>query len=203
MTTREVILVFQKNPELGKVKTRLAVDLGAEKALRIYQFLVQKTHEVLKGLSQEKLIYHSDFLPSEEWSFPQLHKLQRGGDLGEKMKNAFEEAFDLGFEKVVIIGTDCAELTEGILIKAFDALDHADLVIGPAADGGYYLLGMKKKNPGLFDTIAWSTSSVLAQTLEIAQKNTLSFDLLPILHDIDEEKDWIRFKTQNPQYELD
>ena len=202
MKNREAILVFQKNPRLGKVKTRLAVDLGDERALNIYNFLVAITFdELLKG-PQDKLVFYSEFLPEKGPSIIHDSKVQQGIDLGEKMKNAFDEAFSCGYEMVVIIGTDCPNLSAEILNDAFVKLTQFDAVIGPAADGGYYLLGIKKRLPQIFETIEWSTSSVLSKTLEILEKNNCSFSLLPILYDIDEAKDWFRFVYENPYHEF-
>jgi rSAM/selenodomain-associated transferase 1 len=197
---KEALLVFQKNPLKGKVKSRLAATVGEEVALDIYQFLVEQTFKAVRGMDQAVLVFFSDFIPEENQNPNQVMKIQQGNDLGEKMKNAFEEAFFLGFHKVVIIGTDCPDLTSDLLCQSFEQLDQTDLVIGPAGDGGYYLLGMKSTHPFLFEDIEWSTSQVFSQTLAAAKKNNLSFGQLPVLHDIDEEEDWKRFITQHPSY---
>ena len=197
---KEALLIFQKNPVKGKVKSRLAVTMGEDAALEIYQFLVEQTFKAVNGIDQDVLVFYSDFIPEDHHNPNQVMKIQWGNDLGEKMKNAFEKAFFLGYHKVVIIGTDCPDLTSELLSQSFEQLDRTDLVIGPAEDGGYYLLGMKSTYPFLFENIEWSTSQVFSQTLEAAKKNNLSLGQLPVLHDIDMEEDWRRFITQHPSY---
>ena len=118
------------------------------------------------------------------------------------MKNAFDEAFSNGYNKLVIIGTDCPGLSAEILREAFFSLNQTDVVLGPAADGGYFLLGMKRMISELFEDIAWSTDTVFSKTVEILKKNKQSFSLLPILYDIDEEKDWNRYISENTNYEI-
>lgn len=197
---KEALLIFQKNPVKGLVKTRLASTMGEDSALSIYEFLLDRTYEETKQIDQEILVFFSDYIPKEHpFPFHALH-LQEGMDLGVKMKNAFRKAFSLGFKKAVIIGTDCPDLTSELLIRSFSLLDQSDLVIGPAGDGGYYLLGMNREHSYLFDGIEWSTSQVFSRTLELARHHHLSFSLLPMLHDIDNEADWNRFVTQNPNY---
>jgi uncharacterized protein len=197
----EAIIVFQKNPQRGKVKTRLAAGIGEEAALKIYLLLLELTFKELATCKSEVIVYYSDFLPNPNSSANKLERIQRGQDLGERMKNAFEEIFSLGYKKVIIIGTDCPELTTGHLEKAFQDLDNFDVVIGPAADGGYYLLGMRTYCANLFHQIEWSTSGVLSQTLQNATDFGLSVGFLPLLHDIDDKEDWIRFVTENPEYD--
>jgi rSAM/selenodomain-associated transferase 1 len=196
---KEAILVFQKNPIKGRVKSRLAATIGEDAALEIYQFLVDQTFRAVRGTAHEVLVFYSDFIPETSPNSPHFLKIQKGSDLGEKMKNAFDEAFSMGFQKAVIIGTDCPELTSDLLSQAFENLNCYDLVIGPAEDGGYYLLGMKVCHPYLFENIEWSTSKVFSRTLEQANLHHLNTSLLPTLHDIDEEKDWQRFVSRHPE----
>ena len=113
------------------------------------------------------------------------------------MSNAFSYTFQKGYDRVVIIGTDCPELTAGILMNAFAYLNNHDVVIGPAADGGYYLLAMKQHYSALFKNINWSTETVLEETLEICMENNLNYTLLPVLHDVDEERDLIHLEKLN------
>ena len=123
--------------------------------------------------------------------------MQVGGDLGERMRNAFVAHLESGMEKVVLIGTDCPSL-EGIhLVQAFEALEHSDLVLGPARDGGYYLIGMKRRADFLFEGITWSSELVLSQTLTLAAEQGLHSSLLSILEDIDSPEDWERYCSQN------
>ena len=193
---KEVVLVFQKNAILGKVKTRLASGMGELRALEIYRHLVQSTYSVLEHVEAPVWTYFSDFIP--ETVNPPIAKsfVQDGQDLGERMAHAFARSFESGMEKVVLIGTDCPTLQSHHLHEAFEALTHSDLVLGPATDGGYYLIGMKCRSDYLFAGIAWSTAEVLAQTLAVATAHGLHFTLLDELSDIDTQEDWERYTSQ-------
>ena len=193
---KEVVLVFQKNEVLGKVKTRLAAGVGEEQALEIYRQLLDKTYLALRDISVSITTYFSEFIPDNPIHSAENKLVQLGQDLGERMKNAFAENFELGIEKVVLIGTDCPSL-EGIhLAQAFEALDQSDLVLGPAQDGGYYMIGMKRRADFLFEGITWSTELVLSQTLALAAEQGLQTSLLPVLEDIDTLEDWERYCSQ-------
>lgn len=193
---KEVVLVFQKNEVLGRVKTRLASGMGDLRALEIYRHLIQSTYSVLEDVLAPVWTYYSDFIP--EIVNPLIAKsfVQEGQDLGERMANAFERSFESGMEKVVLIGTDCPTLQSQHLNQAFEALTHSDLVLGPATDGGYYLIGMKRKADYLFEGISWSTAEVLSQTLAVATAHGLHFTLLDELSDIDTQEDWERYRSQ-------
>jgi rSAM/selenodomain-associated transferase 1 len=188
---KHLLILFYRNPELGKVKHRLAVTIGEERALAIYLLMAAHARRISLSLPVDKVVYYSEFIDSEDnWLNPDFHKrLQHGDDLGERMKQAFEESFKLGYESVCIIGTDCLELTENILREAFDALKHNEAVIGPAADGGYYLLGMNRFIPAVFNNKDWSTSSVFGDTIKDIKHLHCSYHVLPTLHDIDNESD--------------
>jgi len=193
---KEVVLVFQKNEVLGKVKTRLAVGVGEEQALEIYRQLLAKTYHALSDVSVSITTYFSEFIPENPIHSAENKLVQLGQDLGERMKNAFAENFESGMEKVVLIGTDCPSL-EGIhLAQAFEALDQSDLVLGPARDGGYYMIGMKRRADFLFEGITWSTELVLSQTLALAAAQGMQTSLLPVLEDIDTLEDWERYCSQ-------
>ena len=193
---KEVVLVFQKNEVLGKVKTRLAVGVGEEQALEIYRQLLAKTYLALRDISVSITTYFSGFIPENPIHSAENKLVQLGQDLGERMKNAFAENFESGMEKVVLIGTDCPSL-EGIhLAQAFEALDQSDLVLGPARDGGYYMIGMKRRADFLFEGITWSTELVLSQTLALAAAQGMQTSLLPVLEDIDTLEDWERYCSQ-------
>ena len=193
---KEVVLVFQKNEVLGKVKTRLAAGVGEEQALEIYRQLLDKTYLALRDISVSITTYFSEFIPDNPIHSAENKLVQLGQDLGERMKNAFAENFESGMEKVVLIGTDCPSL-EGIhLAQAFEALDQSDLVLGPARDGGYYMIGMKRRADFLFEGITWSTELVLSQTLALAAEQGLQTSLLPVLEDIDTLEDWERYCSQ-------
>ena len=191
-----LVMVFVKNPELGKAKTRLAETVGDEKALEIYIQLLQYTHLIIKDLSCDRAIHYSSFIDENDFWLNELYQkyVQIKGALGEKMQHAFEQAFNQGYEKVVIIGSDCPELTTEIIEEAIDALDKHDVVFGKAEDGGYYLLGMTKLIPELFQDKIWSSSRVLTDSIADCKTLDLSYELLQELSDVDYEKDWLRFK---------
>lgn len=193
---KELVLVFQKNEVLGKVKTRLAVGLGETQALEIYRQLLDKTYFALRNISAPIWTYFSDFIP-ENPTYPASNRMvQDGQDLGERMKNAFAGCFESGMEKIVLIGTDCPSLEGKHIIQAFEALDQSDLVLGPARDGGYYLIGMSRRADFLFEGITWSSEWVFSQTLALAVEQGLNTFLLPILEDIDTLEDWNRYCSQ-------
>jgi rSAM/selenodomain-associated transferase 1 len=193
---KEVVLVFQKNAILGKVKTRLASGMGEARALEIYRHLIQSTYSVLEDVAVPVWTYFSDYIP--ETVNPPIAKsfVQDGQDLGERMAHAFARSFESGMDKVVLIGTDCPTLQSHHLHEAFEALTHSDLVLGPATDGGYYLIGMKRRADYLFEGITWSTAEVLSQTLALATAHGLNSILLDELSDIDTQEDWERYRSQ-------
>ena len=188
---KKALIIFVRKPELGKVKTRLAATMGEEKALAVYRKLLEHTHYISEGVKAERFVFYFDEIEENDlWSDGNfIKRLQSPGDLGEKMHNAFAGLFDEGYNDVAIIGSDCYELTTAIIEDAFEMLQQNDLVIGPANDGGYYLLGMKKLCMELFSNIQWSTEKVLAQTLAACTSAGLSHSLLPKLTDIDTEAD--------------
>lgn len=193
---KDLLIIFAKNPVLGKVKTRLAATMGEEKALAIYHILLTHTVTITSELKCDKVVFYSDFIDYEDkWdnSFYQK-RIQTGQDLGQRMSNAFEWAFNQKYSKVCIIGTDCIEIDPNIIEKAFIQLIENDAVIGPAHDGGYYLLGLKSISPNLFKNKAWSTSVVLSETIKEFQKQKLAYHCTPVLNDIDTEEDWQNFK---------
>ena len=188
---KQLLILFYRNPELGKVKSRLAAAVGEERALAIYLLMAAHTRKISLSIPVVKIIYYSEFIDSDDhWLNDNFRKqLQQGSNLGEKMKQAFEEGFNSGYESVCIIGTDCLELTEDFLVKSFETLQHSNAVIGPAADGGYYLLGMSKFIPELFNDKNWSTSSVCDDTIQDLKRLHCSYHLLPTLQDVDRESD--------------
>ncbi|MFT6747867.1 MAG: rSAM/selenodomain-associated transferase 1 [Glaciecola sp.] len=183
------LVIFAKNPVLGKVKTRLAATVGNEKALEVYKELLSYTCNISCKVNAEKTVFYSDIIEeSDLWDKAGFNQaIQLGENLGQRMFTALKNT--LKDNKVVIIGTDCKELTSDIVDQAFKALDFVDVVIGPALDGGYYLIGMKSLEENLFTDIPWSTSGVLEQTVSKMNKNQLSFLLLKTLSDIDTEED--------------
>jgi len=196
--TKDALLIFAKNPEAGKVKTRLAASMGNEVALAIYNQLLLHTVSVTRYLPFDKFVFYSSYIDEHDiWDSKHYYKkAQQGNDLGERMKSAFASIFYNGYDNAVIIGTDCPDLNAEIIESAFTSLQTYDVVIGPAEDGGYYLLGMKEMHGKLFEDIEWSTSKVLHCTLDKCAASQLSYYLLPVLNDIDEEKDLRAFKLQ-------
>lgn len=193
-TNGQALIVFQKNPVLGKVKTRLAATVGNEKALEIYHHLLKLTYSQITQIQEiEVFIYYSDYLeePPERVSLDSNHRrVQQGSDLGDRMRNAFREVSEAGFENIAIIGTDCPEISAEIIRDAFLNLASFPVVFGPAKDGGYYLLGMNRLENSLFEEIPWSTSEVLKISAARLKYKNIPFQLLPMLSDIDNEKDW-------------
>lgn len=204
--SRAALIIFQKNAILGKVKTRLAASIGDERALEIYDWLTDYTHRISKEVQVDKFIFYSDFIPEFTDQLPEEFNLevQSGDSLGERMKNAFNQLGSRGYTSIVIIGTDCPDLQTSDLNTAFLTLSQADLVIGPAQDGGYYLLGMSRFFPELFDEMPWSTHKVLELTLNKADSLNLDYEFLNILSDIDTIKDWEAFNLRSkPVLDLD
>ncbi len=186
---KNLLLIFTRNPELGKCKTRLAATVGDIAALEIYRFLLSHTARVTRGLNLIKEVHYSETIWEDDlWDKTDFDKkLQKGKDLGERMCNAFKNGFDRGFEKITIIGSDLYDLKSVDLEMAFNKLAHSDYVLGPAQDGGYYLLGMKKFNPNLFKNKKWGTEKVLKDTLADIENESIS--LLELKNDIDVYED--------------
>jgi uncharacterized protein len=190
-----ILSIFIKNPRLGTVKTRLAYTIGPEAALDIYHQLLDKTRLAAEGVNATRMLWYSDVVEQgDAWSHLLFQKhVQCPGDLGVRMAFAFETAFQLGAHKALIIGSDCPELDSARIEAAFAALDHADAVIGPTPDGGYYLLGLRQPTPEVFENIVWSTDAVLPTTVGRLQQIGRTFVLLPKLSDIDVEEDWLLY----------
>lgn len=162
-----LILIFTRNPELGKVKTRLAASIGNQNALDVYRFLLKHTQEIVSKVdATRRILYSEEIIDYDIWDNKIYQKaLQSGTDLGEKMKNAFAEGFKNGYKKTVIIGTDLYDLEASNIEIAFQKLENHDVVIGPAEDGGYYLLGLKCIPENIFSNKKWSTETVFKDTL--------------------------------------
>ncbi|MGJ4790096.1 glycosyltransferase [Leptospira koniambonensis] len=195
-----ILNIFLKNPVPGKVKTRLAKDIGEEAALEVYQALVEKTRSACKDLDVPKVLWFDSYLPNPSdlgsWGHsPLLIRKQEGKDLGEKMRNAFLYCFQNGSGPAILIGSDCPELDLLHLKEAFQIIDHKDVVLGPAKDGGYYLVGLKSDTPELFHGIEWSTETVFARSLEKLQWARKQVGLLPVLSDLDDVQDLEYFES--------
>lgn len=190
-TLTTALIIFVRHPESGKVKTRLAKVIGEAKALAVYKLLLNHTHQITLPLNCSKFVYYADQVAENDlWSSPGYTKKQQlGNNLGERMCSAFQELFDQGFKKALIIGSDCYQLRTELLQEAIQLLETHQVVIGPTFDGGYYLLGSDHFIPGLFAGKAWSTDQVTKQTLEDVNSLGLSCQLLKQLHDVDEAED--------------
>ncbi len=191
-----VLRIFTKYPQPGSVKTRLIPTLGGEGAAILHRRMVTHTLVTVQRFNREgrHLLWvcfdGATQAEMERWLGAGLHfSPQKQGDLGYRMDAAFREDFAIGARRSVIIGTDCPGLNSSILHQAFAALGHADVVLGPAHDGGYYLVGLRKMIPDLFRGIEWGTSRVLSETLAIADRLGLAVHQLPILHDVDRPED--------------
>ncbi|MFB2877583.1 TIGR04282 family arsenosugar biosynthesis glycosyltransferase [Floridanema aerugineum] len=195
--TKNCLIIFTRYPEPGKTKTRLIPVLGAEGAAKLHRQLTETVITQLKGLANTLIEVH--FTGGNQqlmaaWLGENItYKQQTEGDLGKRMATAFQTAFTKGIEKVVIIGSDCPALDSQLIASAFAALSQHELVLGPATDGGYYLIGLKRLIPELFTGINWGTSQVLQQTVEIAQKLKLVVAYLTTLSDIDRPEDLVKY----------
>ena len=199
------LIIFTRYPEPGKAKTRLIPALGNVAAADLHRQMTEQT------LAQVKLLQQSHPVSVEIWfaggdcdrmqtwlGADSQYQPQPKGDLGSRMAQAFQVGFDRGVKASVIIGTDCPELTAALLTAAFQALQQTDLVLGAATDGGYYLIGLRRSAPELFESTLWSTERVFQQTVDIASKLNLSLSCLPMLTDVDRPEDlpvWGRFKV--------
>jgi uncharacterized protein len=190
------LIVFTRYPQSGKAKTRLIPAVGAEAAAAIHRQMTEHTLAQITLLQQRRSLTvevwfaGGDHTQMQTWlGADRLYQPQPDGDLGDRMAQAFQTAFDSGVKAAVIIGTDCPELTDVLLTEAFQALQQTDLVLGPATDGGYYLIGLRWLVPELFKAIAWSTDRVFRQTVDIASKLNLSLTTLPTLTDVDRPDD--------------
>jgi len=193
---KNALIIFIKNPELGKAKTRLAKTMGDEKALEVYKELLGYTRIVAKSVNETRFVYYSSFIDDEDkWDTQNFqNRLQKGIDLGERMNNAFKEVFEQGFENVCIIGSDCLEITKHHIEQAFINLKNNDFVFGPSTDGGYYLLGMNNYEKFVFEGKQWSTATLLAKTTQEIEEKGKKYHLLQQLTDIDTEEDLINQK---------
>ena len=182
---KNLLLVFTRNPELGKVKTRLAKTVGNATALKIYTFLLKRTRDIAIKVSADKAVYYSVKVRENDiWDASIFQKHQQvGEDLGIRMLHAFKNGFKAGYEKVMIIGSDLYDLTAETIENAFIALENNEVVIGPAEDGGYYLLGMNSLEEKVFKNKDWGTETVRKDTLEDLKDKKVF--LLGELNDVD------------------
>ena len=197
MSKKRAVVVLAKNPERGRVKTRLAKDVGEDRALDIYNQLYQKTLDTVYRLTDTDIVvYQSPKIDRECLPAARIEaRLQSEGDLGERMHHALSETLDQ-HSSVIIIGTDCPGLDVKHFEKAFEALDKIDVVLGPSTDGGFYLLGSRVSQPRLFLKRTWSHEKVFEHTVELASQGRQSLYILPQLFDIDHVSDWKRWRNE-------
>jgi len=196
MQLAEQLTIFTRYPEPGRTKTRLISALGKEGAAALQKELTEKTVQKIDQLLQahpvQLVIYFEggDLASMQSWLGPErIYKSQGHGDLGEKLKNAFAHAFRTGVQRMITIGCDCPELTIDHISRAFNALRQKDLVLGPAIDGGYYLIGLHHPADPLFEDIPWGTDKVFETAVTQAQKLGLSIETLEELRDVDRPED--------------
>lgn len=186
---KRLLLIFVKDPIKGQVKTRLAVGIGEENALSVYKQLLTYTKDIVQYVETDIEVHYSNRINDNDlWNDYTKH-LQSGDTLGDRMEKAFANGFEKGFEQVVIIGSDCADIESSHIQNAFEALDKNNMVLGPAEDGGYYLLGMNKLYRDIFSEKSWSTANLFEETLYSISELGLSSYLLPRLSDIDTVND--------------
>jgi len=196
----EQLMIFVKAPRRGTVKTRLARAIGQEAACGAYQKMVEELVARLASLSSVELRFTPDDAVTEirQWRGRHWQMRPQGeGDLGQRLERAFADAFANGAHYVAVIGSDCPSITPDDIRAAWASLQTNDVVIGPARDGGYWLIGLREPRPALFQTIDWSTNKVLKQTLGRARARNLKVELLRELSDVDTESDWLEFLDQN------
>ncbi|SHI67615.1 TIGR04282 family arsenosugar biosynthesis glycosyltransferase [Pseudozobellia thermophila] len=185
LASKDLLIIFTRNPELGKCKTRLASTVGARVALEIYNFLLAHTVSITQHLNVAKQVWYSEEIWEDDvWNGLVYEKrLQEGPNLGTRMANAFQAGFKSGYERIIIIGSDMYDLEDKDIAIAFEQLKVNNFVIGPADDGGYYLLGMTRFKPELFEHKHWGRDTVLKDTLENLKNE--SYHMLDMRNDID------------------
>lgn len=199
------LIIFTRYPEPGKTKTRLIPVLGSLGAANLQRQMTDYTLSQAQALqnsaSIEVRFADGNLQLMQEWlGCGVLYQSQGEGDLGVRMVRSLFDSFNHHATQVVIIGTDCPDADSQILTQAFAALQNFDMVLGPALDGGYYLIGLSRYIPELFVNINWGTAEVLQQTLNIANKLNISYFCLPTLSDIDRPEDliiWERIKARS------
>lgn len=188
---KKALIIFLKYPEIGKCKTRLAASIGEANSLKVYKELLHHTNLISNDLKVDKFLFYdqpsTQKMPWNEDIYQVAYQIE--SDLGGRMQNAFEELFAKGYQHIVIIGSDCYELTQNSIEQAFIDLEEYKATIGPAKDGGYYLLGLSEMMPELFKNIAWSTNKVYQSTIEILKSLEIDYSVGPILSDIDTAED--------------
>ncbi len=189
------LIIFAKSPDARHVKTRLKGFLSDEERLNLYTQLLDSTVKKMKNLKNTDIYIF--YTPENAPGFFKRYNIplypQYGKDLGERMFNAIKLVLERGYKKAVLIGVDIPEIKEYHIDKAFNELDHSDIVFGPATDGGYYLVGMSKLVEEIFFNIPWSTENTLRESIKRAETNGHNISLIDKLSDIDTINDYKRF----------
>jgi len=194
------LIVFIKAPQPGKCKTRLIPFMSAEQASEFYKELVINCLDKAVTLESTDVVIYTypdikhPYIKALGERYPVTLKLQVGTDLGERMHHAIQQSLQ-HYERCVLIGTDCPVLAPPYIDKAFKALDQHDMVLGPAKDGGYVLIGATKIEPGLFENVKWGTNTVLQQSLNNNAAAAYKTHLLNTLWDIDTPEDYIKYQS--------
>jgi rSAM/selenodomain-associated transferase 1 len=199
--SRDLLIMFVKAPRPGEVKTRIAESIGAQAACDAYLALVEVLIGNLRTLSNVQVRYTPDdaLLEIPQWVQPTWKSAPQGhGDLGQRLAKAFDDAFSAGAERVVTIGSDCPEITQQDIESAWAALDDHDVVLGPAEDGGYWLIGLRSPQRALFENVAWSSTTVFEETLSRATDTGLAVRVLRKLSDVDTMEDLRKLELRNP-----
>ncbi len=203
---REALVVMAKAPREGEVKTRLAGALTAEEARQLYIAFLSDTFALMEEVMEERddLSLALCYTPEgEEEAFEEVERegsmmiAQRGGDLGERLRNCFADLFAMGFESVVVIGADSPTLPGELIYDAFDSLENEnDVIAGPTTDGGYYLIGMRRLHPRLFEAVPWSTTEVMAATEARAREAGVNLIVMPEWYDVDTPEELEKLKEE-------
>jgi len=191
------LIIFVRNPVPGTVKTDIAQAIGDEKAVQVHSALLTHTAEVVRAFVQSgdvsAAVYYGDFVNDQDLWDGFEKKLQQGSNLGERMQQAFRERFDAGAERVVVISPNCLELTPEHLKDAYHTLRDGDVVIGPATNGTYYLLGMRKLFTCLFENKPWGQATLLQETVQELELEAITYGRLTTLSDVKEWEDVLRY----------
>ena len=192
------VLMFTRAPRLGEVKSRLARQVGEKRALEVHRELGLRLVTALSGEFQLTVVFTPTDALAEmrSWLGDLRFVPQVQGDLGRRMAVAARDAFGRGAQRVIVIGSDAPQVDARIIRRADRALRSAPVVLGPALDGGYYLVGLRQVMPLMFENIDWGTSRVLRQTMERLGAQGVSPELLEPLRDIDTEEDLLELGFQ-------
>ena len=200
---KRALMVVAKRPKPGQTKTRLSPPLSADQASGLYQCFLEDTLDLARAVPDAARILA--FAPRDEASFfgglaPDFTLIpQVGRDLGERLDNALACCFGEGFSRSVVVGSDSPTLLAAHIARAFDLLEEADVVLGPCDDGGYYLVGLKRPQPGLLRRVRMSTPTVLRDTLALAKREGLRVALVPPCYDVDTVEDLMRLQIELKQ----